>query len=270
GVISKSDVAAAGDINVVGNGKIFGLRYIHPLPAVDTYSHSLTLGVDYKDFKESTELQGADSFNTPIAYTPFYMGYDATLLGAERTTQMTLGVTFSVRGLGNDEQEFADKRFLAKPNFAYLRADLKHTEKFAGWELTGNLNGQIASQPLIANEQFFIGGVDSVRGYLEANALGDNGLSGGLELRTPSLAKYFGEQITDFRILAFYDAGRVGILEALPGQTESFTLKSAGLGLRVKTLRGVSANLDYALAMRDAPPVERGDDLLHFRIAYDW
>lgn len=270
GVVSKSDVAVAGDVSVVGNGNIFGLRYIHPLPALDTYSHSLTLGVDYKDFQETTELQGADSFNTPVAYTPFYAGYDATLLGMDRTTQMTLGVTFSVRGLGNDEQEFSDRRFLARPNFVYLRGDAKHTEKFGGWELIGNLNGQISSQPLIANEQFFVGGVDSVRGYLESNSLGDYGLSGGLELRTPSLAKYFGDRITDFRLLAFYDAGHVGILEALPGQTETFTLKSAGFGLRVKALRGISANLDYAMAMQDAHPTESGDELLHFRVAYDW
>ncbi|HEY0562368.1 MAG TPA: POTRA domain-containing protein, partial [Methylophilus sp.] len=32
GVISDSDIAAVGDVNVVGNGYIVGARYIHPLP----------------------------------------------------------------------------------------------------------------------------------------------------------------------------------------------------------------------------------------------
>jgi len=270
GVVSKSDVAAAGDVGVIGNGNIYGLRYIHPLPAVDAYTHSLTLGVDYKDFEETTVLQGADSFNTPIAYTPFFIGYDATLQGADRTTQMTLGLTFSVRGLGNDEQEFADKRFLARPDFIYLRADLEHTEKFAGWELSGNLSGQVASQPLISNEQFAVGGADTVRGYLESNSLGDNGITAGLELRTPSLARYFNDRITDLRMLAFYETGHVRIVEPLPAQTQSFTLASAGFGLQLKALHGLSANLDYAMAMHDAEPVESGDDRLHFRIGYDW
>ncbi|WP_234406095.1 ShlB/FhaC/HecB family hemolysin secretion/activation protein [Methylobacillus glycogenes] len=71
GVLSRSDVAAVGDVSVIGNGSILGLRYIHPLPApaLSGYFHNLTLGVDYKDFKESTRLIGT-GFNTPISYMP--------------------------------------------------------------------------------------------------------------------------------------------------------------------------------------------------------
>jgi hypothetical protein len=34
GVVSKSNISAVGDFKVVGNGNIFGMRYIHPLPAL--------------------------------------------------------------------------------------------------------------------------------------------------------------------------------------------------------------------------------------------
>lgn len=271
GVHSKSNVSAVGDVNVIGNGNIYGLRYIHPLPALEGYSHSLTLGVDYKDFQETTALLGADSFNTPIAYTPFFAGYDATLQGDGYQSQINLGFTFSIRGLGNKVQEFADKRFLAKPDFAYVRGELKHTQQlYKGWNLFANLSGQYANQPLISSEQFAVGGLDSVRGYLESNSLGDHGANATFELRTPSLAKYLSDQIGSLHGVAFYDAAYVRIRDPLPAQIETYNLASVGFGFQLKGWRGMSGALDFARALRTAGQVDAGDFRMHFRVGYDW
>jgi hemolysin activation/secretion protein len=271
GVISNSDTSAVGDVSVIGNGSIVGLRYIHPMPGLEGYSQSLTLGVDYKDFQETTALLGADGFQTPITYLPFYIGYDGTLQGTSSTTQMSLGVTFSIRGLGNNVQEFADKRYLASSDFAYLRAEINHTQQlYKGWQLFVNVTGQVASQPLISNEQFSAGGADSVRGYLEANSLGDHGATGTLELRTPSFAKYLSDQIADLHALAFYDAGHLRILDPLPGQTAAYDLASVGLGLYLKGWHGMFGTLDYAKALHTADLVHDGDYRVLFRVGYDW
>jgi hemolysin activation/secretion protein len=271
GVISDSAVAAVGDVNVLGKGNIVGLRYIHPLPALDNYSHSLTLGADYKDFKESTVLKNFGGFETPIAYLPFSVGYDGNLQGEHSLTQLSLDATFSIRGLGNDVQEFSDKRYLAKPDFAYLRTELKHTQTlYKGWQLYADVAGQISNQPLISNEQFSIGGATSVRGYLESNSLGDGGANATLELRTPSFARNLSEQIADLHALAFYDAGHVRITDPLPNQTESFNLASVGVGLHLKGWHGLFGTADFAKALRTAGLVKDGDYRLHFHIGYDW
>jgi hemolysin activation/secretion protein len=271
GVISKSNVAAVGDINVIGNGTIFGLRYIHPLPVVPGYSHNLTLGADLKDFQETTALQGGDSFNTPISYTPFSVGYNSTLQNSNATTQLGLNATFSLRGVGNDEQEFADKRFLAKSNFAYLRGDLKHTHQLPeNWKLFGHVSGQVTSGPLISNEQFAIGGADTVRGYLESSALGDQGVFGVAELHTPALSKYFSGAANELSAKVFFDAGRVTIQDALPAQTEAFNLASYGLGLQLKKWHGISGALDYARVLRTVGQTEKGDSRVHVYLGYDW
>ncbi|MCB5188724.1 ShlB/FhaC/HecB family hemolysin secretion/activation protein [Methylobacillus caricis] len=271
GVSSRSDVAAVGDVSVIGNGTILGLRYIHPLPApaLSGYFHNLTLGVDYKDFKESTRLIGT-GFNTPISYMPFFVGYDSTLQAEKSTTQFNLGLTFAVRNLGSDEQEFFDKRSEAEGSFAYLRGDIKHTYKLPrDWELFGRVSGQAAGAPIIANEQFVVGGADTVRGYYEATSLGDKGLFGTAELRTPSLAKYLnmeGELVGS----VFYSAGQVRILKPLAEQNSVFNLASIGVGLQFRKWHGVTAVFDYARALREAGVVDKGDTLLHFRVAYDW
>lgn len=271
-VISKSDVSAVGDVNVIGDGNIFGLRYIHPLPAaMDDYYHNLTVGVDYKDFKENTTVQGADSFATPISYMPFLLGYNGTYNTPLTTTKVDLNFTFSVRGLLNDEQEFADKRFLARPNFSYLRYNLDHTYRFyKQWELLASIGGQVTGDSIISNEQFAIGGLNTVRGYLESNALGDMGVNSSLELRTPPLQKYFPDAVQSIYALAFYDYGFAKVRDALPRQIDRFHLASTGFGFYVKGRNGVFAELDYAYVMRSALPLQDGYDRLLFRIGYDW
>ena len=270
GVRSDSDTGALGDVSVIGNGNIFGLRFIHPLRAKPGFFHSLTAGLDYKDFNETVNLLGADGFNTPITYVPFTIGYDANWQGERRQTQFGIVGNFSVRGLGNKEQEFADKRFNAKASYAYLRLDLKHTEKFkSGWSLFGRLSAQLTGSPLISNEQFGAGGADSVRGYLETEALGDRGAIGGLELRTPSLWAAESRIPGQAYALGFVEGAFLDVLEPLDSQAARTTLASTGLGLRWKG-KGFGLNLDLALPFKATNNTQARDARVHARFSYDF
>ncbi len=272
GVISKSDISAVGDVNVIGNGVIFGARYIKPLPLLDNFYHSLTLGADYKDFDESVNLLGSDGFKTPIAYSAFLLGYDATLQGSASQTQFNLGINFATSSFGNSEEEFRKKRSFAQPSYAYFRADIKHTQKLPlDWSLQAKLSGQATGDRLVSAEQFTIGGADSVRGYLESQALGDYGISGSLELRTPPLAKFIQNNaiknyIKDLFAFTFIDAGQVNTTDS----EETTDLYSVGMGLRLKLAQGFFTNLDYAHALREAGDIDKGDDRVHFRVGYEW
>ena len=277
GVKSESDVAAVGTLNVVGNGVIFGARYIRPVPSRrDGFFHTATLGVDYKDFDQSVSLIGGGDFNTPITYLPFTLGWDGTWLGQSesgqhRSTKVGVAFNFHLRGLVADEQEFADKRFKGRANYAYLRGTASHDEAWSnGWGVNARIGWQIAAQPLISNEQFAIGGVDTVRGYLESAALGENGANLNLEARTPSFAKKLSDSVDELHLLAFVDVGSVRVREPLSGQDDRFTLAGAGVGLRLKGWRGVAAGLDWAVALKDRGYTERGDSRGHFRLGYEW
>lgn len=280
GLISNSNVAAVGAVNVIGNGKIAGLRYIKPLRAREGFSHTLTLGVDYKKFNDTVTLLGTDSIDTPISYVPFTLGYEATLNGAQSTTQFTSTLNFNLRGLADEEveclpgvflNEFACKRYLAEANYAYLRLEMKHTRQLEnGWSLFGHLLGQVASGPLISNEQFSAGGVDTVRGYTESIAAGDNGLVAGLELRTPSFAKWSHDQLDDLTLFAFAEGASLRVLKPLPGQIDRYDLLSAGLGLRFKGWGGISGYLDMAYPFETVSKVEAGDVRVDFRLGYEW
>lgn len=271
-VKSDSDVTTLDSVNAIGKGQIFGLRYIHPLRPQANFSHSLTLGLDHKDFEETTGLTGADTTtHVPISYRALTAGYDITWNEPERTTQFGSNLNFSVRGFGNNDKEFADKRLDAGASYAYLRFDLKHTERFAsGWSVLARAAAQAAGSPLISNEQFAAGGADTVRGYTESAALGDHGLVGSVEVRTPSYANKVSDSLDDLRLGAFLDGARLKVLSPLGGQTSSFTLSSAGVGIRFRAIKGLSGTLEWAYPFKTVGRVNAGDQRAHFRVAYEW
>ena len=270
-VKSDSDVAAVGTLNVRGNGVIAGARYILPLRSKwDGFFHTATLGADYKNFDQSVALIDGGSFDTPLSYLPFTLGWDGTWLSQGRISKAGVSFNFQMRGLVADAQEFADKRFKGRPDYAYLRGTFSHQETWpAGWGLNLKGSWQVASQPLVSNEQFAIGGVDTVRGYLESAALGENGLALSLEARTPNFAQHLGAGLDEIYALAFFDGGEVRVREPITADAR-FTLAGTGLGLRLKGWRGVSAGLDWAVALNDLGSTEEGDSRAHFRLGYEW
>lgn len=271
GVKSDSAVAAVGTLNVVGSGTIFGARYILPLRSRrEGFFHTATLGVDYKDFDQSVNLIDSGGFDTPITYMPFTVGWDGTWLGERRVTKVGVAFNFHLRGLVADEQEFDDKRLKGRADYSFLRGSASHTVTLAnGWGLNARLGWQLAAQPLISNEQFAIGGVDTVRGYLESAALGDNGVALSLESQTPNFAKRLGASLDDAHLLAFVDVGSVHVREPATAD-DRFTLAGVGLGMRVRGWRGVFAGLDWAIALQEQGDTERGDSRAHFRLGYEW
>lgn len=271
GVYSASDVASVGALNVLGNGMILGARYILPLPGTGTFFHTASVGLDYKDFTQKINLFGGGNFNTPITYMPFTVGWDGTWLGDGRITKLGLSLNFHVRGLVGSEEEFAAKRFKGRSNYVYLRGSFSHTETLSqGWGLTGRASWQIAAQPLINNEQSIVGGINTVRGYLEVAALGDDSATGGLEVFTPNYAGYLFDPISELRLLAFIDAGIVRIQDPLPGQQDHFDLAGTGMGLRMKGWQGASADVSWAVALEEAGRTKAGDKRVHFLFRQAW
>lgn len=271
-VRSRSDVAAVGDLSVLGDGNIYGFRYIVPLPGSESHFHSLTLGVDRKDFLESVELQGADSLNTPIDYSPLMADYSATFQRSDGVIELGAGTTIGLRNvLGNNEQEFADKRFKAHANYLAARVRVVALKKLpAGFSISSQLDAQLASGPLISNEQFSAGGQESVRGYREAEALGDDGYRASVELRHPLPASWAEGRFDEFYALGFFEAARLWIQDPLPDQTDEFVLAGTGVGLRAKWRKRLSLGLDVAHALEDAAYTQGGDTRAHFNLTYEF
>lgn len=263
GVHSKSNVATVGGINILGNGTILGVRLIKPLPSVENYFHSITLGADYKDYGQTIDF--GDQFKTPITYVPLLASYSGHWQGTNNSTQLTAAVNFGLRGLVADEKEFDDKRAGAKPNFFIAKAEIEHTHALPkGFEGYVKLDGFFSGSPLISNEQYLAGGADTVRGYLEAEASSDQAIRSTLEIRTPQLLKNIA-WIQNFKLAAFYDIARLKTIDA-----DSSVLSGAGVGLRLKALKGLNFNLDLAVPLKESLATKQGDLASHMRLWYEF
>jgi hemolysin activation/secretion protein len=284
GVRSNSNLSTAADTTVIGNGTTLGLRYITPLPGRGAYYHSLTAGFDLKDFAETTNLIGADTSSKPIRYLPFGLQYTGGRSDDAGQWAFNLGASWGIRGLsdrrvlcddGFERDQFDCKRAGAQPNFAILRGDAQHTRPLgAGWDASARVDFQLASQPLISNEQFAAGGVDSVRGYLDAERTGDDAWRTRFELTAPALPTGLG---TESRLLGFVDWAALRLQQANPGQQADYDLGSFGFGLRLRHPLGLRFSVDWARTLRpgadDAAGAERtgkGDSRLHLKLAYDF
>ncbi|MBK8815271.1 MAG: ShlB/FhaC/HecB family hemolysin secretion/activation protein [Methylococcaceae bacterium] len=271
GSSSNAQVSSGGAISVVGVGDIYGLRFARTLPGFDNYSHNLTLGVDYKNFTETLNLDIKKVINTPLDYTPFSIQYGGTYADNKLQAGFNAGLNFALRGMGNDPEEFEDKRGDAKPNYAYLTLGANGSyllpEDFV---VSGRISGQAADSPLISNEQFSMGGMQSVRGYFETQVLADDGFTGSVEILSPRLAPLTMDYINKLQALLFVDGGLGWNQKALDGNPKSFSLASAGMGVRFQVWKYFSGTLDLGIPLLDANEVKAGDPKLHFLVASEF
>ncbi len=266
---SNTDIASAGALNVVGIGDIIGGRVIVPLPGSRSYFHSITYGVDYKNFKEGLNLIGSDTLNTPITYYPLSLRYDLTHRSQRAITSYGVGTIFGLRG-PNDQVEFDNKRIYSKANFIYLSGDIQHRFPIkAGFRGKMKVSFQYTDSPLISNEQFAAGGAESVRGYYESQVLGDNAVQASFELHTPYLGSKNWKSIKDFYGLWFVDAAKLWVLEGLPDQAKGYELSSSGMGMRLKAGH-MNIALDAAYPFKAVSTIKKGDVRVHFRLAYEF
>lgn len=279
-VHSTSNVAVVGDLHVIGNGSINGVRLIQALPAASTQpdlTHSLTYGFDIKDFKQSI-LLGSDSIASPVRYTPLSTQYSATWRAPNEadasSTTLDLGLNVLLRGMGGNRDQFANKGAGASPSFYIWRGDLQRTQVLpAKWSILAKTDFQWAHEPLISNEGYSAGGADSVRGYTESERLGDDGVRASLELHTPSLwgdadrHEVGAGSAGSAYVLGFVEGAHLVVRQPQAGQQTHFELASLGLGLRFNA-RGLGLELDGAHALKSGSTTKAGDNRLLFKVSY--
>jgi hemolysin activation/secretion protein len=259
GIRSNSNVAVVGSSTILGNAKIAGTRWIHPLGSgmsqESSYFNSLTLGIDRKDFAQTniSALTGSLDVLPPITYYPLSLSYGATVVRDSGSLQFSLGAVTAPRGLfGNTDQKFRSRRVLGDASYFVWKPSVSGDRWLAQrWSIYGIVEGQWTNDPLIPNEQFITGGAASVRGYRESEVSGDRGIHGTLELRFYPLGR---PALDGKRLLyteVFVDTAQVRLVDPEGPQVSVLTIASTGIGIHAQGWRGLHCALDFANALRD-------------------
>lgn len=270
---TSSNVLALGTLGVLGKGDIYGLHWLQTLANTAATTRSLSFGVDYKDvltevMPDATAASSAPVL-TPVRYLNWSGNYSQVWRLPRSTFATSFGVGFGVQGIVNQVDGFANARFDASPAYLYLRLSSAATQRLPGdFALLARLSGQWSANPLVNNEQFSLGGLDTVRGYLEAETLGDTGAAGTLELQTPGAGRHLGTLLSPVYAFVFVDGGVATLLEPLPGQAYKLRLWSVGAGLRLERPSGFTGTLDYALPEADGIRTLKGQSRVDFTFRY--
>jgi hemolysin activation/secretion protein len=268
-VDSNSDVAALGTVGVLGTGTVLGVRRnftLNPDPAAGL---TTSFGVDYKSFSESITVDPA----TPAANTPIhYMDFSATVAGNIHQGPWSIdgngGVTFGIRGLVNEEDQFAYKRSGAHADFFYVRGLFRVAHELPySTSASLRVGAQWSPDPLIANEQFSLGGVDTVRGYYEAEYLADTAADAALEFASPrwSTGKDPARAFV-LSALAFLDGGIGSVEQPLSHEVAQMHLASYGLGFLVSGPWALNGLLDVARTLSAGTRTPVHDTRIHFML----
>ncbi len=272
---SNSNVLALGTTDVVGRGTTAGFRLLIPLGQTTSFTHSLSIGWDYKKYYELDTFKTTGTTSAPVTYYPLNAAYAASWnhfddrMQTGSTTDLTLSAELGVDHLGSNILQYDNKRYAAVPGFSLLRASLTREQDLPhDIQLWGSVQGQYTNDSLVQSEQLALGGAESIRGYLEAETLGDYGVSLQTELRSPSIARYIGGPVHSWRFHLFGDTGVVGIRNAITTQHErtSYGLSSVGVGTRVNLWGYLNGSVQDAEALNNGPNTRAGTNRVLFRV----
>jgi len=189
-----------------------GARLTVPLLARDDFHSDISGGLDFKIYQitsygtnnfvyDQITVDAAGNPNPPIIstvssptvtalrlhYLPLNVHYEASLHDSLGLNTFSLGLGGNVwhsGSVGNLQAISGSVKssghwFVLNPGYS------RTLEFFTNWVTLFRADGQWASEPLISNEQFGAGGVNSVRGYQEGQVFGDTGWHVSLEQQTP-------------------------------------------------------------------------------------
>ncbi|MGD1907765.1 MAG: ShlB/FhaC/HecB family hemolysin secretion/activation protein [Leptolyngbyaceae cyanobacterium] len=273
GLIRSRVIQAPFDsLGIRADANVYELQYRHPLTR--TYREEFALSVGLRHRNGQTFL-----FND--LGTPFGAGAETD--GTTRTTVITLGQDYLHRdasgawaarsqlNLGTDwfDATVNDAPTPSGSFFSWL-FQLQRVQRLSESHLLLlGLDLQLAGDPLLASEAFYIGGGQSLRGYRQNVRGGDNGLRLSVEDRITLNRRDNGA--ATLQLAPFFDVGTVwnhpDNPTALPSQ--SF-LAGLGLGVIWSPVERLTVRLDGAIPLVNLS--DRGDNLqeesLYFSVNY--
>jgi hemolysin activation/secretion protein len=281
-VISNSNVDTLGGTQVLGKGFTGGLRWQHPIALQNGY-WTISAGADFKNLRQRTQF-GEGGIDTPLRYLPFQLGVfglwssDADRVSFNGSGTFAIGRIFQrdvacPAGDGTTLQDqFLCSRQGADGSFGIVRGDLHASHRFAAAELSMRAGAQFASEPLVNAEQYSLGGAETVRGYFEGEATGDEGALVSAELATLDLSGplHLAERARNISLLAFADAGLAYNIDPAVGEPGHIALLAFGAGTRVSLRNGLEGQLDVAWPQKPVPGRPHPDLHVHARAAWQF
>jgi hemolysin activation/secretion protein len=233
----------------------YGVFLRQPVYQTANQEAALSVGFDYR--KNETSLLG-EPFNISPGAVEGEMAVSVLRLSQEwiqrgQNHVLALRSTFN---MGLDVLDATNNGIPGDPNAEYFSwlGQGQYVQRLFNTQnqLVLRVTGQWTAESLLALEQLSVGGLDSVRGYLENQLVRDRGFVSSVEFRLPVLFNKAGAGIV--HLAPFFDFGGAWNVADSPSPT---TIYSTGMGLLLAPDKHISAQLYWGYRLRH---VEIPDD----------
>jgi len=252
--------------NVSGSGTVFGAHYNLYLPKFGEYEQKVTVGVDYRAYKNEVLFNGV-GLVPDITVHPASVTYGGLWRMNRAQLQFYASLVQNLFPGGSDgtDADFKNSRAGARADYRLWRAGATYIRLLPkDWQLRAAFTGQQTSDALVLGEQFGFGGPDSVRGFNLREVSDDRGFVTNLEVYTPDFSSQIKLPWQDVRLrgLVFYDMGNVTRNDPQPGESSGQTGASVGLGWRLAVGKHFNLRADWAYVVDAAGQQAKGDEMV--------
>ena len=263
-----------GPIDVTGSGDIGSVALIHPIWRSRAWSLYVYGGFDISNLENQSETTGEAvtahdrlrvlSAGATVNTVDSWQGASALSLTFYQGLGGFLG------GLDPDNDPDASRPGAGGSFFKVVGQVSRLQRVWGPVSVYAKAAGQLASTDLVAAEQFFVGGIGTVRGYALAQVAGDSGyaVTGEVHLAAPGfsdvpafLGKSWGEIL---RLYAFVDHGGAWLRQPRPDERRSQFLTGVGAGASASVAQNFLLNVEYARPVGPRSSDGR-DNVVYFR-----
>jgi len=206
-------------------------------------------------------------------------GFDIRLDDRLGSTVLSNEVSFGIDGFGatSVNNPLSSKRG-APPNFVSLTGSLYRSLRLPFNTFgTARFDYQLSLDKLTPQEEQYLGGLNTIRGYPEGDFLADQGFTLRLEYFVPPFfvpdnwqIPYMNKPLKEqFQLLFFSDLGYGRLRGVRDGQTRSRYLHGIGAGVRIFLIKNLSARIELAHAIGNEPLTESNHTRVHFSLNAD-
>lgn len=279
---SNVSVGQVAGFAITGVGSVAGARYTKNLDRIDDYEHRLSFAYDFRGYNNKGIRPAGSTVQVipDLNVHPITVQYSGSIRRQDSESSFSIGLSKNIPG-GKDGRgtEFCQTRQVtiagsghfecARADFQVVRWAFNHNLSIGDeWQARFGMNGQATRDMLVPGEQFGVGGVDSVRGFLEREVINDVGHRGTMELYTPDFGKWTTLAGARLRAVFFYDWGRVKRNRPSAAELHGQAIASIGAGLRFSLNNNFVFRTDYGIVRDQGGSQGRNDGRLTFSGSY--
>ena len=274
-----------------GIGYFYGVNWSANLYDDDKRNFAFNLGVMYRYLEDEWSVAAYKLNKREAGILPVTAGYSyadkkGDWLGGRDF--VNVGLTFNLASTEDDLDMYTTH---AEEHYWILRGgwqrlqplfgeNLPDDQKWRAWSIYIRIEGQYSDDVLLSAERLAYGGYNCLRGYRTRGYLGDTGVYGTAELRTPVLCDLLAGVVSDrtgkspfdrLQFLGFVDAGWIKYNDPDPRMEDTEFLCSAGVGIRAGLTKYTSLNCDFAFPLKNAYAHDEDDDFeFYLSVKVQW